>query len=69
MKDLIEALNIFLKYANPRNPTHCEHDILYICGIDPDVVSAEDKEKLKRLGFTVGQENEDMFYSFRFGSA
>lgn len=28
MKDLIKALEIFAKYANPRTPTHCEHDIL-----------------------------------------
>ena len=35
MKDLIEALQILLKYANDdRNPTHCEHDQLYVgCGI------------------------------------
>ena len=30
MSDLIEALTIFLKYGNPRNPTHCEHDVLTI---------------------------------------
>lgn len=30
MKDLVKALQILLKYGNPRNPLHCEHDILYI---------------------------------------
>ena len=31
MKDLIEALQILLKYANDdRDPTHCEHDQLYV---------------------------------------
>ena len=35
MKDLIEALTILLKYGNPAHPTHCEHDELTICGIDP----------------------------------
>jgi len=28
MKDLITALNIFLKYGNDYAPTHCEHDVL-----------------------------------------
>lgn len=67
MKDLIEALNIFLKYGNPRNPTHCEHDVLTIC-IEPNAVSAEDKRRLDELGFFVGH-YEDCFQSFRFGSA
>ena len=40
MKDLIEALNIFLKYGNPKYPTHCEHDIMYV-SIDPELVSDE----------------------------
>jgi hypothetical protein len=70
MKDLIEALTIFLKYGNPRNPTHCEHDVLTICGIDPEKVSDEDKTKLDKLGFIVSDEDGDpCFISFRFGSA
>ena len=31
MKNFIKALFILLKYENPINPFHCEHDILYIC--------------------------------------
>lgn len=68
MKDLIEALTIFLKYGNPRNPTHCEHDELTICGIEPEQVSAEDKARLDELGFFVS-DSDDCFRSFRFGSA
>ena len=68
MEQLIQALTIFLKYGNPEHPTHCEHDILYICGIDPDDVSAEDTEKLDSLGFFVNSEH-DGFASFRYGSA
>jgi hypothetical protein len=67
MKDLIEALQIFLKYGNPDYPTHCEHDILTVC-VDPSIVSAEDKAKLETLGFHVGEDDES-FYSFKFGSA
>lgn len=69
MKDLIEALTILLKYGNPHNPTHCEHDQLTICGIDPDDVSEEDKAQLDKLGFFVSDEDGPCFISFRFGSA
>ena len=68
MKDLIEALTILLKYGNPDYPTHCEHDTLTICGIEPDDVTDEDKLKLDELGFFV-DEDDEYFMSFRFGSA
>lgn len=66
MKDLIEALTILLRYGNPEYPIHCEHDELTICDIDPAHVSAEDKARLKALGFIV---SDGAFKSFRFGSA
>lgn len=70
MKDLIAALQIFLKYGDPEWPTHCEHDVLTICGIEPADVSDEDKEELDKLGFFVSDEyGEECFQSFRFGSA
>jgi len=68
MEDLIAALQIFLKYGNPRNPTHCEHDEMRIMGIAPEDVSKEDKDKLYELGFFV-DESEDCFKSYRYGSA
>lgn len=70
MKQLIEALTILLKYGNPDYPTHCEHDVMYICGIEPEQVSEEDQAKLKELGFRVGNESgEEGFYSYKYGSA
>lgn len=69
MEDLIKALQIFLKYGNPDYPTHCEHDVMYICGIEPDQVSDEDKAELDRLGFFVADEPDDGFMSFKYGSA
>lgn len=70
MSDLIEALQILLKYGNPDYPTHCEHDILTIVGIDPADVSDEDKARLDDLGFFVGDEyGDDQFHSFKYGSA
>ena len=68
MQDLIEALQILLKYGNPFAPTHCEHDILHVVGIEPDDVSPEDTQRLEELGFHTG-EASDGFYSYRFGSA
>lgn len=68
MDQLIEALTIFRKYGNPAYPTNCSHDVLVICGIEPDLVSKEDTEKLDELGFFVSEEFE-AFTSFRFGSA
>ena len=68
MKDLIEALQIFLKYTNVKYPTHCEHDVMYIMDVDPISVSQEDLMKLEKLGFFVSEEDEG-FISYKFGSA
>ena len=67
MEDLIKALNILLKYGNPQNPTHCEHDVMRVM-IDPADVSEEDKKELDGLGFFPDDEF-DCFQSFRYGSA
>jgi hypothetical protein len=70
MDDLIKALQILRKYGNPDYPTHCEHDTLYICGIDPLRVSIEDVAELNRLGFPVTSEfGAPQFYSHKYGSA
>jgi len=66
MEDLIKALQIFLKYGNPRSPTNCSHDLLFV-DISPDVVSDEDKLALDGLSF-IPDDEEDGFISFRFGS-
>lgn len=68
MDDLIEALQIFRKYKNKKNPTICEHDILYIVGITKDIVSDEDIKRLKKLSFR-WDDDSDSFVSYRFGSA
>lgn len=67
MSDLIQALQIFLKYGDPKYPTHCEHDSLFV-GMDPNVVSDEDKKALDELGFFVASDEPEGFTSFRFGS-
>lgn len=70
MEDLIKVLQILLKYGNPSYPTHCEHDVMYIVGIDPADVFEHDKQELEKLGFSVGNETgEELFYSYKYGSA
>ena len=67
MEDLIKALQIFLKYGNPRNPSTCEHDCFYVL-INPDVVSEEDIEELSILGFHIDEDGGEGFISYRYGS-
>jgi hypothetical protein len=69
MEDLIEALTIFLKYANnSRNPVCCIHDQFIICcDITLDKVSESDITRLQALGFFWSEYHES-FTSFRFGS-
>lgn len=70
MGDLIKALQILLKYRDEQFPVHCEHDVMYIVGIDPAEVSEEDKAALKSLGFISGKPHgEPCFYSYKYGSA
>lgn len=66
MEDLIKSLQIFLKYGNPKYPSCCEHDVMYI-HINYDIVSEEDKIELDKLGFHEDKEN-NMFKSYRYGS-
>lgn len=70
MKDLIEALTIFAKYlpGDPRNPTCCAHDCLYIMDLTKEDVSEADAKRLDELGFLFS-EYEHAWISFRFGSA
>ena len=79
MEDLIKALQILLKYGNPKYPTACIHDELIFNGIDAELISKEDIKKLKLLGIEIeiegvwDEENEhegeeNKIYSFRYGS-
>jgi len=69
MQDLIEALMIFAKYTNTKYPTHCEHDTLIICDVNPDDVTPENMKRLEELEFFVSDEYDDCFVSYRFGRA
>ena len=68
MNELIEALTILSKYG--ANRTHCEHDVLLICGTRMEDVSREDHARLEALGFhrDEGQYGDEGYMSFRWGS-
>ena len=68
MDNLIRALRIFRKYANPQFPTHCEHDVLTVA-VDPELVTdPNDLAQLSELGFDPDEENGAGFISTYFGS-
>jgi hypothetical protein len=56
----------FCETPEQKWPTHCEHDVLYVCHVDEEDVSAEDIARLDELGFFPNEEGG--FQSFRFGS-
>lgn len=66
MDDLIEALTLLRQYDNPKFPTNCEHDVLYVA-INPELVTDGDKETLERLGFFPAADGFG-FMSYLFGS-
>lgn len=67
MGNLILALQILSRYANPKFPTHCEHDIMYV-NVDPELVTDKgDMVRLAALGFEA-DESGNMFSSTYFGS-
>jgi hypothetical protein len=68
MDNLIEALTIFRKYGNPKYPTNCAHDVLYIMEYDIEGISSEDVDRLGELGF-IWNDTEGVFMSYKFGSA
>lgn len=70
MEDLIKSLQIFSKYITDdygrKNPTTCEHDMLFVNCVRPEQISEEDTEELKTLGFVPYE--DFAFVSYRFGN-
>lgn len=67
MNKLIEALQFLLQFMKDpweEFPTHCEHDILYIWGVDFSKMSLEDARKLDSYGFMVGDMEYDTYKYF-----
>jgi hypothetical protein len=68
VRDLIEALQILLKYGDSKWPTSCVQDILGVTCVDPSIVSVGDIKRLNELGFRISKTGE-YFVSFRFGNS
>jgi hypothetical protein len=66
MQELIEALQIFLKYGDQPHPTCCNHDELCVDYHRGQICPA-DLQRLEELGFHWDNERE-LFYSTRWGS-
>lgn len=66
MKDLIEALQIMLTRGDVQHPTFCSHDELHVFPKDMKF-TPEQLARLEELSFMI-DEDENGFYSFRFGS-
>ena len=64
MKELIQALEIFDKYADG-HVIQCEHDVLIVNVTDD--MDSDDIDRLKQLGFFY-QEEECNWYSYEWGS-
>lgn len=66
MEELIRALNIFSKYMkndyHREFPTHCEHDVLYVCGVDLERMDVDTVQKLIDLGFNPGSTEDTDYY-------
>lgn len=50
MKELVEALQILMKYDPDGSVGGANHDIIYLSYVDPEKVSAEDAKRLEELG-------------------
>jgi len=69
MSDLLEAIQIFLKYGNADYPFQCTHDTLYVCGYDISEFDKDDLFRLDELGFIVTDDFGDSdFKSYKYGS-
>lgn len=66
MEELIRALNILSKYMrddyHKEFPTHCEHDVLYVCGVDLKKMDADTVNRLIELGFTPRSNSDTVYY-------
>ena len=58
MKDLIKALTILQKYMDENNqfPTSCEHDVLYVHGVNFEHMDINTAKEILDCGFIPGSE-------------
>lgn len=66
MDELIKALSILSQYLRDDYykdfPTHCEHDVFYVCGVKLSQMDVDTVRKLIDLGFIPGSTNDTNYY-------
>lgn len=66
MEELIRALTILSHYMRDDYhndyPTHCEHDVLYVCGVKLNQMDVASVNRLIELGFTPGAPDDTNYY-------
>lgn len=68
-RQLIEGLALLAQHPTSKiSPLHCEHDELTVLA-NPAKFTPEELEHLGTLGFRTTAEDEEVFVSYRFGSA
>lgn len=66
MRELIRALTILSLYMKDDYhrdfPISCEHDVMYVCGVDLEKMDASVVRELVELGFNPGSDNDTDYY-------
>lgn len=64
MEKLIKALSIlsnYLKDYNRNYPTSCEHDTLFVCGVDLERMNESTVKELIECGFIPGSDQDTCY--------
>ena len=60
MEEFIKAITFLSKFIdkNRKYPISCEHDVLYVWGVNFDNMTADDVRTLDGLGFAIGSDDD-----------
>jgi len=62
MQKIRDGLDILLRYE-PDGEACAQHDVIYACGVEPDDIGREDRDKLEKLRWMWDHSN-DSWYTF-----
>lgn len=68
LSEIVEILQIVLKYGDTLWPTICVRDKPWICNVDVEAITAEDRVRLEELGLRYNDADKS-YTSYAFGSA
>lgn len=60
MEEFIKAITFLSKFVdkNRKYPINCEHDVLYVWGVNFDNMTADDVRTLDGFGFAIGSSGD-----------